>query len=91
MITPISLSCPGSALTFIGGIIFISLTVSVLLTRSIGIVDAIWATDVIVALSGIDVRSNGIVADIRATEDVDAAVNLMMIVSLRICRYLPIV
>ena len=69
---------------------FIYFTASISLTRSIGAVDDVWATAVIVPLSVIDVRSISIFADVRATEDIDAAVNLMMIVTLRIYRYLPI-
>ena len=89
IITPNSRSCPGLVLTFVGEIMFISLTVSVSLKRSIGTVDVVRATDVIVPLSVIDVRSIDTVVGVRATEDVDAAVLSMMIVPLRICRYLP--
>ena len=83
-------SCPGLALTFSGGIIVISLTVSVSLTRSTSTVDIARKTDVIVPLSVINVRSIGIFSDVCATEDVDAAVSPMLVVPLRICRYLPI-
>ena len=85
-----SRSCPELALTFIGEIFFISLTVSVSLARSIGTANVIRATDFIVPLSVIEVRSTGIVADVRATEDVDAAVLSILIVPLRIHKYLPI-
>ena len=63
---------------------------SVSLTRSIDTVDGVRATDVIVLLSVIDVRSIGTVADVRTTEDMDATVSSMLIVLLRIRRYLPI-
>ena len=85
-----SRSYPGSALVFIGRIIVIPLTVSVSLTLSIGTVDVVRTTYVIVPLSVIDVKSIGTVADVRATEDVDAAASSMLIVPLRICRYLPV-
>ena len=89
-ITSNSRSCLGLALTFIGEIVLIYLTVSVSLTSSIGTVDVVRIIDYIVPLSVIDVMSIGTVTDIHATEDVDAAVSSMMIVPLRICRYLPI-
>ena len=63
-ITSNSRSCLGLALTFIGGIFCISLTVSVSLTRSIGAVDVVRATDIIVSVLFIDVRSIGTVADV---------------------------
>ena len=66
-------SCPGSALTFIGEIIVIFLTMSVSLTRSVGIVDGVRETNVIVPLLVIDVRSIGTVYNVRAIEDFDAA------------------
>ena len=74
VITSNSPSYPGSALTFIGEIIFISLTVSVSLARSIGTVSVVRETDVIVPMSIKNVRSIGTVADVRTTEDVDATV-----------------
>ena len=83
-ITSDSCSCPGLTLKFIGEIIVISLTVSVLLMRSIGTVDIARVTDVIMPLSVIYVRSISTVADVRATEDVDATVLSTMIVPLRI-------
>ena len=85
-----SRSCPGSALTFIGGIIVIPLTVSVSLMRSTGTVDIVREADISVPLSVIYVRSISTVADVCATKDVDATLQSMMILSLRICRYLPI-
>ena len=91
IITSNSRSCPGLALAFIGEIIFKYLTMSVSWTKSIGTVDVVRATDVIVTLSVIDVRSLGIVAIIRATEDIDAAASSILIVSLRVRRYLPII
>ena len=79
------------ALIFIGEMIFTSLAVSVSLTRSISTVDVVQENAFIVPLSVIYVRSIGTVADVRITEDVDAAVLSMLIVPLRIFRYSPIV
>ena len=90
VITSNSCSYPGSDLRFIGEIFFISLTVLVSFTRSIGIVDIVRATKAVMRLSVIDVRSTDTFADVRATEGIDATVSSTMIAPSTVRRYLPI-